>query len=58
MLRMGNSKDKEENDQYGTFLGSPVFMAAEAYLNYIEARYLASGDWHTDIGMNFVRNMP
>ena len=48
MLRMGNSKDKEENDQYGTFLGSPVFMAAEAYLNYIEARYLASGDWHTD----------
>lgn len=48
MLRLGNSFDKEQNNMYGSYLGSPVFMAAEAYLNYIEARYLASGDWHTD----------
>lgn len=47
-LRFGNSYDKEQNNMYGTYIASPVFMASEAYLNYIEARYLASGNWHTD----------
>lgn len=43
MLRFGNSYDKENNSNTGGFIASPSYMAAEAYLNYIEAYYMRHG---------------
>ena len=44
MLRIGNSPDREQNNSEGGYTGSPSYMAAEAYCNYIEAYYMAHGD--------------
>ncbi len=44
MLRIGNSYDKEQNNSEGGYTGSPSYMVAEAYCNYIEAYYECNGN--------------